>query len=104
MSDHPPRRLQSLSTTTPEIRTAMVSTRRLAIVCPTPALDAQGRPEASRLDHQRARLSHLMRLWGARLSFRHRRLAQFAPRLVEMRMSVRLAVMKYRVKRRLKKS
>lgn len=82
------------------IRSAMLSTRRLSLVCPSPSLDCRGRSSSSRLDRNWARARFLARLWSIRLSFRFRGLAELPSRVVALRMSLRLAVLKYRVRRR----
>lgn len=104
MSDPFPPNAESASAVAPVVRSSMISTHRLAIVCPTPAFDADGCSESSYLDRQRARFGFLFRLWRTRLVFRHQRLGRVGPRLTQLRMSLRLMLLKRRVKRRLKNS
>lgn len=86
------------------IRTALVSTRRLAQLFPTPGLDATGLPEATRLGRGGIALRRLLRLTWARLRFRLWRHGPL-PGLVllaESRMRVRLALLKIRHRKRLR--
>lgn len=84
----------------PPIRTALISTKRLAIVCPTPTHNLDGPSHPSWSDRHASRLRFRVRLWTARLAFRYPSLAQFVPRVRHLRMLLRLALLKYKVKRR----
>ncbi len=104
MSDGSPLNSDKVRTETSAIRSAMISTRRLAIVCPSPALDGRGQPESSWIDRLWTRTRYRMRLRGVRLVFRYPALGQIVPRLVELRMNLRLRWLKLRVRRHLKRA
>jgi hypothetical protein len=104
MSQDAPPRDEVASVARAPIRSAMLSTSRLLIVCPSPALSAEGKPESSWLGRRRARLRYLVRLWSVRAAYRHRGVLRVKAQLVQLRMLLRLALLRVRVRRRLKGS
>lgn len=89
--------------TAPAVRTALLSTRRLATLFPEPALDPSGQPTTTRLDRASARFRHAWRLTWARLLFRLRWVEPTKQALVRLRLRIRLALLRIRHRRKLKR-
>ncbi len=85
----------------PAVRTALLSTRRLAALFPEPALDPAGHPTSTRLDRWSARLRHGLRLSWARFLFRLRWVHPTRQALVSLRLRLRLAFVRLRHRRKL---
>lgn len=85
----------------PEVRTALLSTRRLAALFPEPILGPQGRPTSTRLERGLARLRHARRLGWARLQFRLRWIETVRQALVRVRLQLRLRLLRLRHRRTL---
>jgi hypothetical protein len=86
----------------PVVRTALLSTRRLAALFPEPALDSDGRPESSGLDRASAALRRRARLLWTRALFRLGRVVPTRQGLVQLRMKLRLTLLRLRHARRLR--
>lgn len=84
------------------VRTALLSTRRLASLFPEPTLDSDGRPESSDLDRAVASLRRRARLLWARAVFRLGWIEAARRGLVQLRMRLRLALLRLRHARRLR--
>jgi hypothetical protein len=80
----------------PPVRTAMVSTRRLALLFPSPELDRRGELRSTRLDRLAAGLRRRRRLLACRLWFFGRRLEPLRVKLVTARLRLRLALIRLR--------
>jgi hypothetical protein len=87
----------------PAVRSALVSTRRLALLFPSPELDGSGRPLSSAVDRLAARLRHRCRLATCRLWFLGRRLEPIRAAWVALRLRLRLALMRLRHGRSLRR-
>lgn len=85
----------------PAVRTALVSTRRLARLFPSPALDASGRPTTTRIGRLSARARHGLRLLWVRAQFHFHWAWPDRRSLVQFRMRLRLAMLRLRHRRTL---
>lgn len=79
-----------------KVRTALVSTRRLALLFPEPELGRGGQPDSSWFDRLAAGLRHRRRLAATRLWFRFQRLDALKMALRSGRMRLRLMLMRLR--------
>ena len=90
------------SPTPTAVRTALLSTRRLAALFPEPALDPAGQSTSTRFDRWSARLRHGLRLSRARVLFRLRWVHPARQALVSLRLRLRLALLRWRHRRKLR--
>lgn len=84
------------------VRTALLSTRRLAALFPEPTLDSEGRSESSGLDCAVASLQRRARLFWTRTVFRFGWVPSARRGLVQLRMKLRLTLLRLRHARRLR--